>query len=210
MADFSGIDSILFDLDGTLWDSAEGCCAAWNIAFERMKLEKRITADELHGYMGMHMLDIARAMFPGIDDQLAGEIIKLCCEYEDEYLAEHGGTLFPQLEETLSALSKKYKLFIVSNCHNGYIEIFMKAHKLSQYFTDFECSGRTGLSKGENNRMVIERNNLRSPVFVGDTAIDRQSAIDAGIPFILARYGFGKVDSYDAAIDSIEQLTELL
>ena len=56
-----------------------------------------------------------------------------------------------------------YKLFIVSNCQDGYIECFFKAHKLDKYFTDYECPGRTGLSKGENNKLIIERNNLKNP-----------------------------------------------
>lgn len=40
--------------------------------------------------------------------------------------------------------------------------MFFKAHKLDKYFTDYECPGRTGLSKGENNKLVIERNNLKN------------------------------------------------
>ena len=47
-----------------------------------------------------------------------------CCEQENIYLAEHGGILYPKLEETLQKLSEKYPLFIVSNCQDGYIQSF--------------------------------------------------------------------------------------
>ena len=110
---------------------------------------------------------------------------------------------------SIKKLSKKYKLFIVSNCQDGYIQCFFKAHKLEKYFIDIECSGVTGLSKGENNKLIIERNHLKNPVYVGDTAGDRESAIVANIPFVYARYGFGNVDDYDYVIDNFEEILSL-
>ncbi len=89
---------------------------------------------------------------------------------------EHGATLYDKLEDTLKVLSKKYKLFIVSNCQDGYIETFMKFYNLDKYFVDFECPGRTNLSKAENIKIVIERNNLKHPVYVGDTQMDCDAA----------------------------------
>ncbi|HBG8137819.1 TPA: HAD family hydrolase, partial [Clostridioides difficile] len=125
-----------------------------------------------------------------------------------EYLSENGAKLFDDIENTLKLLSKKYKLFIVSNCQAGYIESFLKAHKLEQYFVDFECPGNTGLHKGENNKLIIERNKLKNPIYIGDTQGDANSAKFAGIPFIYAKYGFGNVDVYDYFIDSFKDLLE--
>ena len=113
---------------------------------------------------------------------------------EYEYLSEHGATLYNKLEDTLERLSKKYKLFIVSNCQDGYIESFFKSHKLEKYFIDYECPGRTGLAKAENIKLIVERNNLKNPVYVGDTQGDAKAAKDANIPFIYANYGFGDVN----------------
>ncbi|MNC58677.1 Phosphoglycolate phosphatase [compost metagenome] len=124
-------------------------------------------------------------------------------------LAEQGGRLFEQLEEVLKVLSAKYKLFIVSNCQAGYIEAFYKYHQLQKYFADFENPGRTGLSKGENIKLVMERNNLKNPVYVGDTEKDLKAARDAGIPFVFASYGFGEVSDYEYIIHSFEGLLEL-
>ena len=86
----------------------------------------------------------------------------------------------------------------------------MKAHDTKKYFLDTECWGRTRLPKGESNRLLIERNKLKHPVYVGDTQGDAQSAIDAGIPFIYAAYGFGEVKKYDAKIDSFDELLDIL
>lgn len=207
-------DGIIFDLDGTLWDSAEGVCISWNEVLKRHSEIHRepITADELSACMGLPMYEIAARLFPEESENTQKSFMDELCVYENEYLAAHGGKLFDGLEKTLDYLSKKYRLFIVSNCQDGYIEAFLKAHGLSRYFEDTECWGRTRLSKGESNKILIERNGLKNPVYVGDTSGDAKSAQDAGIPFIFAAYGFGEVEEgrYIQKLGCIEELLTVL
>lgn len=204
------IDSIIFDLDGTLWDSIEGVCGSWkNVLSKYKNINKVITAEDMQGCMGLQISDIGKKLFPDLDEAMQMQLMKECCETEQVYLGDHGGKLYHKLEETLEKLSKKYKLFIVSNCQDGYIQCFFKAHKLDKYFIDFECSGVTGLSKGENNKLIIKRNHLKSAVYVGDTMGDAESAKAAEIPFVYARYGFGNVEEYDHVIDNFEEMLTL-
>lgn len=204
-------DSIIFDLDGTLWNSTEVVLIAWNAVIQEYKeIKNKISMEDLQGIMGLQVKDIGRKLFPYLDDDMQLKVVKKCCEIECDYLCESGGKLYDNLEKTLAALSQNHKLFIVSNCENGYIESFFKAHKLDKYFLDFEHPGRTGLTKGENIKLIIERNNLTDPVYVGDTEGDSKAARFAGIPFIYARYGFGDVKEYDYAIDSFKELLELV
>lgn len=204
-------DSIIFDLDGTLWNALEPICDTWNIILNQYpELNMKMTFEMLNGCMGLPMNEIAARLFPKQSVEMQRKLMDECCEYENEYLAEHGGNLYEGLEEILEYLSKKYSLYIVSNCQDGYIEAFLKAHKLSRYFKDTECWGRTRLPKGESNRILMERNHLENPVYIGDTEGDRQSAQDAGIPFIFARYGFGNADQYDHVIDTLRDLFQIL
>ena len=204
------IDSIIFDLDGTLWNSIEGVCGAWKtVLANHPNIDKIITTQDMENCMGLTIDKIGKKLFPDLDDTWQMKLMKECCDTEQIYLGEHGGKLYPKLEDTLKKLYKKYKLFIVSNCQDGYIQCFFKAHKLEKYFIDIECSGATGLSKGENNKLIIERNNLQNPVYVGDTIGDRESAIVANIPFVYARYGFGNVDDYDYVIDNFQDILSL-
>ena len=107
-------------------------------------------------------------------------------------------------------MSEKYRLYIVSNCQDGYIQCFFQANpRLEQYFTDYECHGSTGLPKADNIRLIVERHNLKSPVYVGDTLGDANASKGAGVPFVYARYGFGDVKEYDYAIDSFGELQQL-
>ena len=94
----------------------------------------------------------------------------------------------------LAALSARCPLFLVSNCQDGYIEAFFQAHGLGRYFTDYENPGRTGLPKADNIALVAERNGLRRPLYIGDTQGDYDAASKAGVPFLHAAYGFGRID----------------
>lgn len=208
---FPGMDGILFDLDGTLWDAVEPVCAAWNLALgETPGLRPAMTQAEIAGCMGMPMDAIAAKLFPMLDAAGQARMMDLCCHHEHEYLATHSGKVYPQVEETLAKLSARWPLFIVSNCEEGYIPCFFAATGLGKYFQDVECFGATGRSKGQNNLLVMERNGLCQPIYVGDTAGDQESARVAGIPFVYARYGLGNAQGYDHAIDAFAQLQALL
>jgi len=203
-------DGIIFDLDGTLWDSTEGICCTWNQVLSKYPdIKTEITVEKLYGCMGLLMEEIAEKLFPQLDKKMQLKLLKECCDLENIYLAEHGGVLYPQLEDTIAKLAERHKLFIVSNCQDGYIQSFFAAHKLGKYFTDFESAGKTGLSKGENNKLVIKRNNLKNAIYVGDTLGDANSAIDANIPFVFARYGFGDVKKYEFVIDNFCEILDL-
>lgn len=203
-------DGIIFDLDGTLWNSTEGICCTWSqVLSQYQDINAEITVDILNSCMGLQMEEIAERLFPELDKKMQLKLMQECCDLENVYLAEHGGILYPQLEETLAKLSQNHKLYIVSNCQDGYIQSFFSAHNLKKYFLDFESAGKTGLSKGENNKLIIERNELKNAIYVGDTIGDATSAIDANIPFVYARYGFGSVEKFDYVIDSFFEILKL-
>lgn len=205
------LDSIIFDLDGTLWDSTAEVVKSFNKTISKYsEVKGKLTVEDIKGIMGFTVEDIAVKFFPYLDREKGLEIIKKCCEEECSYLENRGGILYDGLEETLKKLASTHKLFIVSNCQCGYIESFFKVHGLSKSFDDYENPGRTGLTKGENINLIINRNNLKSPIYVGDTKGDLKAAKFASIPFIYARYGFGKVEEYDYIIDSFEELYKLI
>ncbi|GAA0773513.1 HAD family hydrolase [Clostridium subterminale] len=204
------VDSIIFDLDGTMWDSSDAIVEIWNEAIREFKdIDKSITKEELKAVVGVPVIEIVKTLFPYLKEERAIEFMNYCCKKENEYLPIRGGILFSELEETLKKLSQKYKLFIVSNCHHGYIEAFFHAHNMKKYFIDFEHPGRTGLTKGENIKLIINRNNLKNPMYVGDTQGDRNAARIAGIPFVYAAYGFGKVEDYDYKIGKFPELIDI-
>ena len=188
-------NGIIFDLDGTLWDSSTQVVPAWNIVLSRYKeLNCQITISDMQSFMGKTLSEIAMLLLPTIPIQESVDILKECCNEEQIYLQKHGGILYPKLKETLNNLKQHNKLYIVSNCQDGYIQAFLDYHKMWDYFEDFECSGKTGMSKGENIKAIIERNNIDKAIYLGDTQGDLIAADLALIPFIYASYGFGNID----------------
>ena len=200
---------IIFDLDGTLWDSSENVVKSWNIVLEKLDLDYRVDLSMMHQMMGHTMDDIAAMLFVREEKERGIELLAKCTDYENEYLREHGGILYEGLEETLACLKKDHFLGIVSNCQSGYIEAFLDHHRLNAYFDDFECFGNNLLEKGDNIRLVVERNHLDEAVYVGDTTGDYTAAQDAGIPFIHAAYGFGTVPAGTPRIRDIKDLKDM-
>lgn len=201
---------IIFDLDGTLWDSAQGVTDSWNEVIAGLETkETLVSVAQIYSLMGKTMDEIARCVFPDMEPGRRDRVMDACYENENAYLEQHGGILYPDLEETLQTLAKTYELFIVSNCQIGYIEAFLTYHKLGYLFTDTENFGNTGKPKGDNIKLVVERNQLDKAVYVGDVLGDYNSTMEAGLPFILAEYGFGEVPQAKYRIQSFRQLPEV-
>ena len=200
---------IIFDMDGTLWDSAEGVAKSWmEVLAEEYPELPEITEDDIQAVMGKTMDVIARLLFPTLTEEKQMEVLDKCCVRENDYLAEHGGVLYPELENTLAKLQKDYNLYIVSNCQSGYIEAFLQHYDFEKYFEDIECYGNNELSKGENIKLIVERNNLDKVVYVGDIQGDYEATMEAGLPFIHAAYGFGTISADVPAIQKFSDLPE--
>ena len=185
------VDSILFDLDGTLWDSVAAVTLSWQRVISRYPgLRGPVSDAELSECMGLTTDEIAAAIFPDIPQQLRDEIVEECFVEEHACLRQMGGKIYPGVAEALEHLSSSYPL--------------------AKYFRDFESFGATGKQKGENILAVMQRLGSKSAVYVGDIIKDQQAAAYAGIPFVFARYGFGqgklKPSHWDYAIDSLLEL----
>ena len=201
--------AVIFDLDGTLWNSAGCACDIWNRVLQKhSEISLRITREKAERLMGKTLEEIGKSLFPELSAEARDRIVDEFAEEEVKYLTENGAVLYEGLEETLNALIRNYELYIVSNCQDGYVPAFLHAHRLEAYFADVEMSGRTGLDKGSNIKRIMKRNGIGSAVYIGDTDGDEKAARFAGIPFIYAKYGFGEAPSPDAMITDIRELPE--
>ena len=145
-----------------------------------------------------------------IDPKDRYELMERCMKTENDYLFANECKIgYPNVKETLEALSKKYRLFIVSNSQCGYPELCIEKLGLSDYIEGHMCFGDTGTSKGQTILALIRKHNIGSCIYIGDTQGDLEACQEAKIPFIFCAYGLGKAESYDAKIDSIEELLEM-
>lgn len=201
-------DAIIFDLDGTLWDSTETVAASWSETLSREGVARRFTTEDIAAIMGCTDREIEDKLFTPFKER-AHELCVKCMSKEPDYVAIHGGLIYSGVESMLETLSGRLPLFIVSNCQSGYVEAFLKYSGFGRYFKDYEYLGRKGLSKSENIRLIMERHGIEKAVYVGDTAHDEKSAKSAGCDFIHAAYGFGGCDAPLTLIESPMELCSL-
>lgn len=204
-------DSMIFDLDGTLWNAVKNVTAAWNRAIAgEPDIKKTLSEDDVKNIMGLNTKEIGLKFFPELPESRRDILMARCGEVEREELPQTGGTLYPDAEKTLRDLSGQLPLFIVSNCDSGYIEAFLHYHRLGHFFRATLCYGDTGEEKAVNIKSLVADFQLERPVYIGDTEKDRISAAAAGVDFIHAAYGFGRVQKETASIHIISELLHLL
>ena len=210
-------DSIILDVDGTIWDTTPIVAKAWNKAIDELFPQvPHVTADILKGQFGKTMDVIGRNLFSALGDDDQKILLARCCEEEQLALDQNEEDIaYEGVVQTIRELAGKLPLFIVSNCQAGYIELVMKKNGITEYITDFECFGNNGLTKDRNIKLLVERNGLKAPVYVGDTQGDFDACKAASVLFIWAEYGFGKVDAGDGegvagSLKSFPELAKIL
>lgn len=206
------MESLIFDIDGTLWDTRAIVAKGYNVELGRMgRPDLFLTAEYLTSLFGKTSQEIADVIFAGYPREERLPLILRCMETERLVMeADPCEVGYPGVRETLLQLKKRYRLFLVSNSEKGYPELLIEKLGLEDIFEAHMCHGDTGLPKGDTIRILMERCGITDAVYIGDTQTDCEGAKKAGIPFIFCRYGFGNPERWDAAIDAITDLPEVL
>lgn len=207
MSDYR-FSSILFDMDGTLWDAVDTYADIWNETYRMLGIDARMTRDQLLDCMGLTLGDIIKRLNPdGIDEVRFTAALR---EVDSQLMPAKGGILYPGVREGLARLAGHFPLFMVSNCGPHGLDYFLQYTGLRPYIKDTLTNGQTHLSKADNIKLLMERHNLTDAVYVGDTQTDCDAAHLAGIPMIYMDYGFGECRDADFRMHSFASLTDFL
>ena len=143
-------DAVIFDIDGTLWDSCEGVQQSWQESLLRhYGSDDAPDLSQVRSIMGLGPDEIALKLFSRFGTR-AREVFDTISEAECAWLAAHGADVYPGVLDTLRALAQTRRLFLVSNCQRGYLEAFLAANALEGLFEDGLSTGITGLAKPDN------------------------------------------------------------
>jgi phosphoglycolate phosphatase len=200
-------DSLIFDMDGTLWDAADTYAESWNRVFEKLKIERVMAREELLERIGWEGAKVMAAIFPEFNDDQRAAAYDAVNDLRRELIPQIGGILYDGVLDGLKQLSEKYKLFILSNCGQGIIRVFIDWADIDDVITDELAYGVNRMPKHHNIKLLTDAHQLKAPVYIGDTSGDGEQSRKAGIPFVFVSYGFGKTDDYDLKFDDFKSLT---
>ncbi len=204
--DVEHIDSLIFDMDGTLWNATESYARIWNATCRDFGIEANFKGADLEHYMGMSIESIMRHLLGKDLTVEHSEFLNRLSEKEDLMMPSLGGVLYPGVKECLEKLHGKYRLLMLSNCSSRGLVNFVNYTATGHLFDGLLTQGERPVSKAENLRYMAGKYSLKSPAYVGDTQADCDQAHEADVPFVYAAWGFGSCHNAEWQFSTIDDL----
>jgi HAD superfamily hydrolase (TIGR01509 family) len=181
----------LFDVDGTLVDSAADICGAVKEVLQQRPLESPVDDAFLRRYIGHHLTTLFTDLFP---EAANGEIDALICEYRRIYPErDHSSThLYPGVVEALAALPGRKST--VTTKGSVTLRYVLEKFGIAQYFDHIQ--GTDGFPAKPAPDVVVRALDALSArpedcLLVGDAAPDMEAGRRAGVKICAVRYGYG-------------------
>ncbi len=204
------IEMILFDMDGTLWNTINTTFKASQIISDKYEDVKDISKETVVKSMGLGFSDVAKNYMPYLEKNKRESILKEIMAKNLEIIKNEGADIYPFVYEGIKKLSKKYRLGIITNNFTEYAELFVDTFGLKSYFTDYLGASTLGKTKAEAITTILRKYNVSKVIYVGDTKGDMESSKDAGVIFVHAKYGFDKALNSNYQIDSFKELFDVI
>ena len=195
-------DAVMFDLDGTLIETAPEIADAVNHTLREVGL-RTVTQQQVNDWIGHGTLELliqALAHTQRLSDQQvrnSPELPGMAAKFNKHYQQCCGtrSHLYPQVRETLTALHElDVRLAVVTNKESRFTQTVLEAHSLTAMF-DMVVSGDTLPVKKPNPAGVAHCLSLfkatpERSLFVGDSSIDIATARNAGVAVWALPYGY--------------------
>jgi phosphoglycolate phosphatase len=209
--------AVLFDLDGTIVDSASDITASLAHMFTQLGVD--VPSEEvLRAYVGPPLLDSLR-LSAGFDDAEAWEALNVYREhYAHRVLCS---PVFPGVAGVLERLhAAGVPVALATSKPESMARKVLDHAGLSQYFTeitgasdDEELSTKAEVVREALRRLESQGVDLSNPVMIGDRGYDTLGAAANGVPTIMVEWGYGSpAEAGDAmaVVHSADQLRSLL
>ncbi|CAN5157992.1 HAD family hydrolase [soil metagenome] len=207
--------AVLFDLDGTIVDSAPGITATLAFTFEKMGLPIPSPA-ELLQYVGPPILDSFRdlAHFTLAESQQALDI------YRVQYLAKgvFDATVYPGVADVLRAIHEAgIPLSLATSKPETPATLILEHYDLAKYFdeltgaSDDEVrSAKADVVEEALRRLDLGGADLSKPVMVGDRIHDIHGAAAHDVPTIFVTWGYGSPAEQTGSVAIAQTAAQLL
>jgi len=211
-----GSQAVIFDIDGTLLDSADGIVAGFRHALQAMGLtppEEAVLRSDVGPPVGQFLTSA------GVGADRLGEAV---ATYRDFYARDgmRRSSVFPGVPELLDRLrQQEIALGTASAKRVDVAHAILDHHRLADRFTVINGGTDARPAKTdtlrETLRLLGDPENQGEGIMVGDRASDVAAARDCGIGAVAVAWGYGSLDELaeaapDALLELPQQLLELL
>jgi phosphoglycolate phosphatase len=201
---------IIFDLDGTLWETVETTYEAANTITKKYKQLLPISRQTVKNGMGLSSKENAKNYMPYLKQDESMKYLKEISQLNFRLIQEKGANIYEGVIDTIKELSKTKKLGIITNSHDEYVQNFLNITKLEHYFTDYMGAASYNITKGEAIKKMVEKHKDKKNYYVGDIKKDKEASEYANVEFIHAKYGFEPTLKAKLHINKITELPEIL
>ncbi|SDW88559.1 Phosphoglycolate phosphatase, HAD superfamily [Marininema mesophilum] len=215
---------ILFDMDGTLFQTEKVAVPAFHRTFQRLVDRglykgKSPTDDQVCSVFGMTSADIWERLLPGASVEVKEQADGWWLEDELDCLSEGLGALYPGVKETLIELKERgWKLVIASNGLAPYLHGILAKFELDRVFDGvYSAAEEKVAKKSELIRILLQEMGIRRGFMIGDRSSDVEGGKGNELPVIGCRYtGFptfadeGELRGADHVIDHFSQIKGLV
>lgn len=199
----------IFDLDGTLVDTAPDLLSATNAVLHQAG-RPAIEPDGLRAMVGMGARALILKAFAATGEPLAETDLAPHFERFLTYYRAHIAAQsrpFPGVEATLKTLRGQARLGVLTNKPQGLADVLLRELGLEHYFHAIHGAGRLDVTKPDPrvfHHVMEELGEVAAPaIMIGDSATDVATARAAGVPVILVDYGYTQTPAQELGADAV-------
>ena len=215
--DLSRVNTVLFDLDGTLLDTNDLVSESWSYTVKTIT-GREITGEEIRSTLGELLLDSMIRIMPDVDPETALNVFRV---YQREIFLDRI-TLYDGTEEVLRALHEAgYKNALVTSRLKASTERALEHFGIGRYFDAVLTASDTEVFKPDPTPIFLMLDRLgskpRESMLIGDTVHDIEAGIAAAVFTVLVDWSFAlphekraAAPAPDAVIEKMEDILSLL
>lgn len=211
----SNINTIIFDWDGTLHETATLYGASVRFAIDYLiskgyTPQKPQTDEYLSRYLGMTAAQMWADFFPNLPSDIQKNAERIVGEKMDSQIYEGKAALYKGCCEMLTALKEQgYKLAILSNARHDYLEAHRSFFELDKWFDKYYAAEDYNFIPKEEIFEMIKNELPGDYVIIGDRDSDLKTAIKHGLKSIGCLYGYGTKEELHPAAALVENINDI-
>lgn len=208
--------AVIFDMDGTLFQTEKILVPALHKTFDQLCSERKWSGDTpVEKYLqilGVTLKEVWRQLLPDSSEEIREQADQLFLKFLVEEIQSGNGELYPQVKETIKTIyQQKVPMFVASNGLEDYISAICEYFGLNSFFIDQYSAGRFNCtSKIKLVEMLVEVYGIEHALMVGDRSSDIQAGKQNGLWTIGCDFGFAHENELMEADYIVKNFEEII